>query len=350
MDKLLKILSQLRDQNGSDLHLCESHDPMIRIKGKLVASGYDLHGEEVRNAILSMLGDRYKDRIADGKDIDFTFAYHEDRYRVNVYWEREHLCAAVRVINHDIPTLEQLQMPPILKKLCSEQRGLIIVSGPTGSGKSTTLASMVNEIQQNQPVHILTIEDPIEYVYPQGKAMIHQREIERDVESFSGALRSAMREDPDVILVGEMRDVETISAAVTAAETGHLVLSTLHTMGAAKTIDRIIDVFPPHKQDQIRTQLSGVLKAVISQQLMLKEDNSGRIAVNEILIGSDAVHNLIRENKCHQLGTLMQMGASEGMHTLNRSLANRIIDGSIALESGLKASYDTNELMQYLNS
>ncbi|MEG0289926.1 MAG: type IV pilus twitching motility protein PilT [Erysipelotrichaceae bacterium] len=350
MDKLLKILSELRSINGSDLHLCESHDPMIRVKGDLIESGYDLHGAEVKEVILTMLGERYKERFEAGKDIDFTFAHKEDRYRVNVYWQREQICAAIRVINHDIPTLEQLQMPAILKKLCAEKRGLIIVSGPTGSGKSTTLASMVNEIQQNQAVHILTIEDPIEYVYPLGKAMIHQREIEQDVESFSKALRSAMREDPDVILVGEMRDVETISAAVTAAETGHLVLSTLHTMGAAKTIDRIIDVFPPHKQDQIRTQLSGVLKAVISQQLMMKEDNSGRIAVNEILIGTDAVHNLIRENKCHQLGTLMQMGASEGMHTLNRSLANRIIDGSISLESALKATYDSNELMQYLHS
>ena len=237
--------------------------------------------------------------------------------------------------------------PPVLKKLADEPRGLILVTGPTGSGKSTTLASMIDYINQNRSDHILTIEDPIEYVYKSKKALIHQREVGSDVTGFAAALRSALREDPDVILVGEMRDYETISAAVTAAETGHLVMSTLHTIGAAQTIDRIIDVCPPGAQSQIRGQLSTVLRGVITQQLLPLATGRGRCAATEILVGSDAVCNLIRENKCFQIPSVLQSGAALGMHSLNGDLARLVDCGKITREAALRCSTDKKDLEQY---
>lgn len=243
--------------------------------------------------------------------------------------------------------MEQLGLPPVLKKLADEPRGLILVTGPTGSGKSTTLASMIDYINQNRSDHILTIEDPIEYVYKSKKALIHQREVGSDVTSFAAALRSALREDPDVILVGEMRDYETISAAVTAAETGHLVMSTLHTIGAAQTIDRIIDVCPPGAQSQIRGQLSTVLRGVITQQLLPLATGRGRCAATEILVGSDAVCNLIRENKCFQIPSVLQSGAALGMHSLNGDLARLVDCGKITREAALRCSTDKKDLEQY---
>ena len=229
-----------------------------------------------------------------------------------------------------------------------EPRGLIIVSGPTGSGKSTTLAAMVEYINEHRKCHILTIEDPIEYVYAQKQALIHQREIGQDVDTFDTALRSALREDPDVILVGEMRDYETIAAVVTLAETGHLVLSSLHTAGAAKTIDRIIDVFPAHRQDQVRMQIAGVLKAVITQQLLVTKDQYSRTAALEIMIVNDAIHNLIREKKIHQINTIIQTGMREGMQSLNLALARLIKNNVVTFEEASNYSNDTEELKQFL--
>ncbi len=236
----------------------------------------------------------------------------------------------------------------MLRQLTQENRGLVLLTGPTGSGKSTTLAAMINEINQNRKCHILTIEDPIEYVYNQEQALIHQREVEFDVESFDMALKSALREDPDVILVGEMRDYETIQAVMTLAETGHLVFSTLHTIGAAKTIDRIVDVFPPHKQEQIRTQLSGVLNAVVTQQLIPTANGNSRVAALEIMLATPAVQNLIRENKGHQINSLIQTGMNLGMQSLNMCLASLMRQGVITKDAALQYSDNVSELQQMI--
>ena len=265
-----------------------------------------------------------------------------------MFCQQGRAAATLRLLNDSIPTLAQLGLPPVLEKLAEEPRGLILVTGPTGSGKSTTLAAMIDHINATRPDHILTIEDPIEYVYTGKQSIIHQREVGRDVPSFAAALRSALREDPDVILVGEMRDYETISAAVTAAETGHLVMSTLHTIGAAQTIDRIIDVCPAGAQNQIRSQLASVLRGVITQQLLPLSTGQGRCAATEILVGTDAVANLIREDKCYQVGTVMQSGAAMGMHTLNGDLSRLVMTGRITAEAALRCSPNKSDLKQFL--
>jgi twitching motility protein PilT len=262
-----------------------------------------------------------------------------------VFRQQRALACVIRVINQHTPTFEELNLPETLRNLSNEPRGLVLITGPTGSGKSTTLAAMVDYINSTRACHILTIEDPVEYVYQQKKSLIHQRDVGTDVGSFAGALRSAMREDPDVILVGEMRDYETISAAVTAAETGHLVLSTLHTTGAAMTVDRIIDVFPPHNQQQIRTQLASVLKGVVTQTLLPKAEGKGRVAAFEIMIGTDAVLNLIRENKPHQLNSTIQTSSKQGMVLLDAYLADLVRKGIVRREHALEKASDKAEFL-----
>lgn len=349
MPDLNELIAIARKNGCSDLHLTARLNPVFRRVGKLEYSDIPSSPEENERLILSMLTPKQREQLAGGDDVDFTYVSSDgSRQRVNVYRQSGQLSAAIRIINNEILTLEQLGMPPILQKLADEPRGLVLLTGPTGSGKSTTLAAMIDYINHKRNCHIITIEDPIEYVYTHHKSMIHQRELGEDVKSFSAALRSAMREDPDVILVGEMRDYETISAAVTAAETGHLVLSTLHTTGAAKTIDRIIDVFPQHSQGQIRTQLSGVLKGIITQQLLKNAAGDGRVAALEILTGTDAVLNLIRDNKCHQLGSVMQTGMRDGMQTLNAGLAALVQKGAVTKETALENASDPRELRQYL--
>lgn len=304
---------------------------------------------DIIEMILSMINEKQKKVLDSGLDLDLVYVTSDgERQRVNIYREQKRLCAAIRIINNEILSLDQLRMPEILKKLAEEPRGLVLLTGPTGSGKSTTLAAVIDYINAHRSCHILTIEDPVEYVYERKKALIHQREIGDDVESFDVALRSAMREDPDVILVGEMRDYETIAAVVTLAETGHLVFSTLHTIGAAKTVDRIIDVFPPEKQEQIRIQLAGILQAVITQTL-LPNTTGGRVAALEIMTGSDAVRNLIRENKGHQLTSVIQTSKHEGMQTLNFSLAQLIRSGQIEQRIAEQYSDDVEELRSYLH-
>lgn len=343
------MLLYARENHCSDLHLQVGSAPMIRKNGRLMEFPTPVNDAQTTEMILSMIRDDQMDELRSGKDLDFTYvAQGNNRQRVNVYRQQGKLCAALRIINDEILTLDQLHMPAVLKQLAMEPRGLVLVTGPTGSGKSTTLAAVMDYINELKDCHILTIEDPIEYVYQQKKAMIHQREIERDVESFDTALRSALREDPDVILVGEMRDYETISAVITLAETGHLVFSTLHTIGAAKTIDRIIDVFPQHKQAQIRMQLAGILKAVITQQLLPKADGTGREAALEIMTVTDAVSALIRESKVHQINSLIQTGMNQGMQTLNFALAQLVRSGKVTKDVAVKYSDDANELNQYL--
>ncbi|MEG0328796.1 MAG: type IV pilus twitching motility protein PilT [Erysipelotrichaceae bacterium] len=349
-DMLESMIRFARKHKCSDLHLNVGDYAMLRENGKLIKYPRDFSDQETTDMILSMLNEFQLKQLKDCRDIDFTYVSEDkERQRVNVYRQQDKLCAALRIINNEILTLDQLGMPNILKQLSMEPRGLVLVTGPTGSGKSTTLAAVIDYINERRDVHILTIEDPVEYVYERKHALIHQREIGRDVDSFDSALRSAMREDPDVILVGEMRDYETISAVVTLAETGHLVFSTLHTIGAAKTIDRIIDVFPPHKQEQIRMQVAGILRAVITQQLLPTADGLGRVASLEVMIGTDAVGSMIRDNKVHQINSLIQTGMKDGMQSLNFALAKLVREGKVTKEIAIKFSDDATELEQYLN-
>ncbi|MDR0853379.1 MAG: type IV pilus twitching motility protein PilT [Clostridiales Family XIII bacterium] len=344
-----ELVDYARRNDCSDLHITSHQPPTFRRLGELFIGPFTGTKEDYRATILSMLNEAQKEDLSLGHDLDFSFeSTPELRYRVNVYRQQKELAAAVRILRNDIPTLEELHLPDAIRQLAEQPRGIVLVTGPTGSGKSTTLAAMIDYINVHRRAHIITIEDPIEYVHKSKNCLVHQRELHRDVPSFSDALRSAMREDPDVILVGEMRDYETISAAVTAAETGHLVFSTLHTTGAAQTLDRIVDVYPSHSQGMIRSQLSGVMRGVITQTLLPLSDQSGRTVATEILIGTDAVLNLIREGKYHQLGSTMQSNAQYGMHTLAGDLANLVRQGRITRESAEKAVNNKAELLQYI--
>ena len=334
-----------KETKCSDIHITVGTNISMRRYGELCKVKQQYTDEELEKVILSMCDNEQKTAVLNGEDADFAYTCKSGiRTRVNIYHQQGRLAACLRIMGSEIPTLESLKMPAVLQTFASMPRGLILVTGPTGSGKSTTLAAMIDYINRNRSEHIITIEDPIEYVYEEAKSVIHQREVGRDVESFGAALRSALREDPDVILVGEMRDYETISAAVTAAETGHLVMSTLHTTGAADTIDRIIDVFPPHSQNQIRTQLSSVLRGVVTQQLIPLASGDGRIAATEILVGTDAIGNLIRQEKTHQMDSTMQGGAAVGMHTLNMDLKRLVQEGKITKEAAMKCSNAPKEL------
>lgn len=344
INELLRIA---RERHCSDVHLTSERNPVFRIDGVLQESEFIFTPEERHQLILQLVDDVQSEVVLSGSDLDFSYSLpNGDRHRVNIYHQQKHLAATLRLINNQIPNFIDLGLPDILRQLADEPRGLVLVTGPTGSGKSTTLAAMIDYINTNKAHHILTIEDPIEYVYSHKQSLVHQREVGTDVESFSAALRSALREDPDVILVGEMRDYETISAAVTAAETGHLVFATLHTIGAADTVNRIIDVFPPHQQQQIRTQLSAVLKGVVTQQLLKKAFGPGRVAAFEIMTGTDAVLNLIREDKCHQLEGTIQISKKVGMTTLDSSLAELVLSGTVTLESALEKAKNKQNLSQ----
>jgi twitching motility protein PilT len=302
--------------------------------------------EQLEKVILDMCNEEQRETFAQGIDLDFAYQTNlGTRTRVNIYRNKGKVAACLRIMGSTIPKLEEMNLPQkTLQNIAANPRGLVLVTGPTGSGKSTTLAAMIDYINRTRSEHILTIEDPIEYVYTEDKSVIHQREVGTDVTDFGAALRSALREDPDIILLGEMRDYETISSAVTAAETGHLVFGTLHTISAADSIARIIDVFPPHSQNQIRTQLSSVLKAVISQTLIPIAEGGGRVAATEILIGIDAVGNLIRQDKAHQIDTIMQGNASIGMHTLNSDLERLVRERTITKEAALKVSSNPAQL------
>lgn len=343
------IIMTARNLGASDIHISEERPLLFRINGKLDKAPVQPDGNLIGQLIMGMIDGKKKDKLEKGEDLDFAVSTPDgNRQRVNVFHYQGKIAATIRLLNNYIPAMEELKLPGVLKEMASEPRGLILVTGPTGSGKSTTLASMIQYINEKRAEHIITVEDPIEYVYEDKLSLIHQREVGEDVGSFAGALRSALREDPDVILVGEMRDYETISAAVTAAGTGHLVMSTLHTTGAGQTIDRIIDACPAAAQNQIRTQLSGILKGVITQCLIPTADGSGRIAATEILTGTDAVLNLIRENKCYQLNSVMQSSSANGMHTLNGDLCRLVRGGYITVQNAYKYSNDRKDLEQFL--
>lgn len=345
-----EFIMQAREMNASDIHLTVGAPTVVRVNGEL-RKYTELSDQVVNRTILSILSAEQEKMLTEGHDIDFSFELKNGaRQRVNVFRQSGKLAACIRLLNAEIPTLDQLKMPPVLLDFAKKRRGLVLVTGPTGAGKSTTLAALVEYINRNRACHIITIEDPIEYRYTQQKATIHQRELGRDVPSFAGALRSALREDPDVILIGEMRDYETISLAMTAAETGHLVFGTLHTSSAAQTIDRIIDACPIHAQDQTRSQLANMLQGIVAQTLVPTSDGKDRVAAVEILIGNDAVKNLIRSNKIPQMETVMQSGARNGMTTLNESLARLYQSGQISYETALEYSTERGEMEKKLLS
>ncbi len=344
---LLKIAV---DEMASDLHLTVGVPPVLRVHGQLRGIEADsLTPTDTAEYVKQILSENQLKKFEEYGEWDLSFYLPGiARFRVNVYRQRSSCALAVRVVNIDPPNLDELGFPPSLKELSMKPRGLILVTGPTGSGKSTTLAAMVNHINQNRRCHIITLEDPIEYLHKHDKSIVNQREIGSDSISFANALRGALREDPDVILVGEMRDMETIGIAVTAAETGHLVMSTLHTMSADQTIDRIIDSFPSYQQAQIKTQLASVLEGIIAQQLIPLKGNDGRIAALEILLANSAVRNLIREGRTHQIQTSIQTGMKLGMKSMDFSLAELVRTGSITHESAMDRAMDREMLKQHL--
>jgi twitching motility protein PilT len=358
-DELLKLAFELK---ASDVHLTVGRPPVFRVHGKLFAAdelgaravpGVDdlpvlTAGDTEALARQLIPGDRFQQFMQVGES-DLSYAIPGvGRFRVNAFKQRGTVALAIRLIPERIPTFDELGLPEVVAHLARRPRGLVLVTGPTGSGKSTTLAAMIDLINSESRLHIITLEDPIEYVHRHKKSLVNQREIGRDSLSFAAALRAALREDPDVILVGEMRDLETIATAITAAETGHLVLATLHTTSAAQTIDRIIDVFPPHQQQQVRLQLAGALEGVIAQQLLPRRDRPGRVAALEILVATPAIRNLIREGKTHQIISHLQTGARYGMQTLDMALRNLVRTEVIGREEALARAADAENLLKMI--
>lgn len=346
-----ELVAHARSLGASDIHLHSGVPVIIRKHGNLEAiSSSSLTSADICQLANEMLSSRSIDADYMSGDVDFCYqAPTGTRQRVNLFRQDGLPAAAIRLLNDKIPTIEALGLPNALHTLTEYPRGLVLVTGPTGSGKSTTLAAMLDEINAKRRCHILTLEDPVEYRYQMKNSLINQREIGVDISDFASGLRSALREDPDVILVGEMRDFETIAAAITAAETGHLVFSTLHTTGAANTIDRVIDVFPAEQQGQIRIQLATVLRGVVTQALLPRCDKPGRIAATEIMIATDAICNLVREGKTYQIPTSMQTGAALGMHTFDASLAGYVQQGIISMETALSATDSKEELVRLIN-
>jgi twitching motility protein PilT len=330
------LLRELVAKDASDLHLKAGQPAVMRIRGDLVRVGEAIPEELHQKMLIGLLNEERKHRLFDFKEVDLSyFVPGVSRFRVNMFWQRGKVGADFRVIPYNVRTIDDLFMPQVCKKIALLPRGLVLVTGPTGSGKSTSLAAMINHINLNKKAHVMTIEDPIEYVHADKISVINQRELGTDTHSFTEALRHVMRQNPDVILVGEMRDLETIQLAITAAETGHLVLSTLHTVDAAQTIDRIVDVFAPEQQAQIRTQLSVTLQAVISQTLLPTRDGQSRVAAFEVMLATPAIRTLIREGKTHQVYLDIQTGAEMGMQTLDGCLLNLMKEGKIDYEHAM---------------
>jgi twitching motility protein PilT len=355
MEKTLASLNELLEQivamDGSDLHLSPNSPPRVRLNGALTPMSHPiLSPGDTKKLAYSVMTDEQKFRYEETKELDFSFGIKGvGRFRANVFTQRGAVAAVFRAIPFKIKSFEELNLPPVMQKLCDKPRGLILVTGPTGSGKSTTLAAMIDRINRMRQEHIITIEDPIEFLHEHKSCLINQREVHSDTMSFSAALRVALREDPDVVLIGEMRDLETIESALRIAETGHLTLATLHTNSAYATINRVVDVFPPHQQQQVRSQLSMVLEGILCQTLIPRADGSGRVMAAEILIPNSAIRNLIRDNKIHQLYSAMQTGQEKyGMQTLNQSLANLYLDRKISYEDCLARSSNADELLDML--
>jgi len=343
---LRELLLATVQERASDLHLTENSTPIFRIDGRLVPyTAKTLTRNEIQNMIYGVLSDAQKAKFEQEKELDFSLALSGmDRFRVNVHVQRGSVEAAFRRISLFIPSMEELQLPPIIADLARKQNGLVLVTGPTGTGKTTTLASMINMINTERAAMIMCIEDPIEYIHSNKKSVIKQREVYRDTNSFAEALKRCLRQDPDVIVVGEMRDLETISTALTAAETGHLVLATVHTPDAPQTVERIIDVFPPYQQQQVRLQLSTALQGVISQKLAPRVSGKGRILVPEIMLATPGVRNMIREKAVEQLRSAIQTGGQHGMRTFDKSLKELWEKEIISYQTALELATDVHEL------
>lgn len=347
---LADILGFGRKFDCSDIHLTVNVSPYGRKNGVLLPTTFpELTSNVIFSLLEEILSKQEMEMFLKGSDIDTSYVDQYDRrYRVNAYRQQSNPCVAIRLLRESIPSMFDLRLPSVVENLANLPRGLILVTGPTGSGKSTTMAAMVDHINRSRQGHIITIEDPIEYVHRHQSCLIHQREVGRDVPDFASALRSALREDPDVILVGEMRDFETISAALTAAETGHLVISSLHTNSATSTIDRVIDVFPPHQQQQIRTQLASTLRGVITQQLLPKADGNGRVAAFEILVMTDSIAAMIRESKVHQIASSMQTGRMQGMQLMDMALGQLVMEGQVSVDQAVEKCTKIDLLKQYM--
>jgi twitching motility protein PilT len=346
------VLLEVVERNASDLHLTAGSPPMMRYHGKLHPMDYQvLTPQMTREVIYSLLTNDQRQRLETDWQIDLAYSIPgKARFRVNAYFQRASLSAAFRLIPQDMPKLKDLALPRVLEEFTRKPRGFVLVTGPTGSGKSTTLAAMLDLINDSRQEHILTIEDPIEFLHRHKRCIVNQRELGADAQTFALGLRAALREDPDVILVGEMRDLETIATALTAAETGHLVFATLHTQDAAQTVDRIVDVFPPDSQQQVRVQLSVALQGIVTQQLLPTGDGSGRCAATEVLVPTPAVRNLIREGKTHQIYSALQTGAQFGMQTMDTSLAQLVRENKISRELAESRSSAPEELRRLMGT
>lgn len=344
--KLEELLDEIAEQSASDLHISAGRPPTLRIDGRLVPlMKYGvLSAEDTKELGFSLLSDAQKDYLLKAREVDLSYAYRDKaRFRANVYFQSGNVSAALRLIPAQIRTIEELELPPVLHRFTAPAQGFFMVVGPSGHGKSTTLAALVDEINHTRTEHVITIEDPIEYIFTQDRCIIDQREVGKDTKDFASALRSAFRQDPDVIMVGEMRDPETISTAITAAETGHLVYATLHTNNAAQTIDRIIDSFPPEQQHQVRSQLALTIIGVVSIRLVPRVEG-GIVPACEVMIANSAIRNLIREQKVHELNLVIETSAEQGMISLNRSLANLVKNGSISIETAEMYSLNPREV------
>lgn len=348
MAELNKILKIASESSASDVHLTVGIPPKMRVNGHLINVDLainSLTAQDTLEMVDGIVNEKQKDHLIEYGELDMSYEISElGRFRVNIFRQKDVYALALRLISTKIPEPEKLGVPQSVIDLYKLKRGLVLVTGPTGSGKSTTLAAIIDKINKNRDAHIITLEDPIEYMHTHNKSIVNQREVGQDTLSYANALRAALREDPDVILVGEMRDYETISVAVTAAETGHLVLSTLHTIGATSTIDRIIDVFPPHQQQQIKVQLANTLEAVVSQQLMPTEDGDGRVAAFEVLHATHAVRNLIREGKSHQLQSVLQTNRKLGMITMDESISQLYMENKIDRETAIQFAVDPDNM------
>jgi twitching motility protein PilT len=348
---LTDLLKKVVELGGSDLHVTTGSPPRIRLHGELLPMSHPpLTSEDTKRLVYSVMTDSQKHRYEEDLEIDFSFGIKDiARFRANIFTQRNSSAAVFRLIPYEIKSLEELKLPPILTTLTDKPRGLVLVTGPTGSGKSTTLAAMIDRINRDKTLHILTIEDPIEFLHRHKAALVNQREVHTDTSGFGPALRMVLREDPDVVLIGEMRDLETIEAALRIAETGHLTFATLHTNSAFSTINRVVDSFPPHQQQQIRAQLSLVLEGIVCQSLLPRSDGNGRVVATEVLIPTPGIRNLVRENKVHQIYSMMQAGQEKfGMHTMNQSLARLYLEKKITRDVCLTTSSNVEELQKML--